>query len=50
MLDHVSIGVKDIARTKAFYDAVMKPLGYKCLSASDGSLSSTLGDVSPLSK
>ena len=38
MLDHVSIGVKDIARTKKFYDAVMKPLGYSCLSASEGSL------------
>jgi catechol 2,3-dioxygenase-like lactoylglutathione lyase family enzyme len=38
MLDHVSIGVKDIARTKKFYDSVMKPLGYKCLSASEGSL------------
>ena len=38
MLDHVSIGVRDIARTKKFYDAVMKPLGYTCLSASEGSL------------
>ena len=38
MLDHVSIGVKDIARTRKFYDAVMKPLGYTCLSASEGSL------------
>ncbi|MBX3500473.1 MAG: VOC family protein [Alphaproteobacteria bacterium] len=38
MLDHVSIGVKDIARTKRFYDSVMKPLGYKCLSAGEGSL------------
>ncbi|MGE0424022.1 MAG: VOC family protein [Reyranellaceae bacterium] len=38
MLDHVSIGVKDIARTRKFYDAVMKPLGYKCLSAGEGSL------------
>ncbi|MBM3622656.1 MAG: VOC family protein [Alphaproteobacteria bacterium] len=38
MLDHVSIGVKDIARTKKFYDSVMKPLGYKCLSAGEGSL------------
>jgi catechol 2,3-dioxygenase-like lactoylglutathione lyase family enzyme len=38
MLDHVSIGVKDIARTKKFYDAVMKPLGYTCLSTGEGSL------------
>ena len=38
MLDHVSIGVKDITRTKKFYDAVMKPLGYSCLSAGENSL------------
>lgn len=38
MIDHLSIGVKDIARTKAFYDAALKPLGYTCLSKSDGSL------------
>ena len=38
MLNHVSIGVRDIARTKKFYDAVMKPLGYKCLSEGEGSL------------
>lgn len=38
MLNHVSIGVRNIARTKSFYDAVLKPLGYTCLSASEGSL------------
>ena len=27
MIDHVSIGVRDIARTKRFYDAALKPLG-----------------------
>lgn len=32
MLDHVSIGVRDIARSKRFYDAVLKPLGGNCLS------------------
>jgi catechol 2,3-dioxygenase-like lactoylglutathione lyase family enzyme len=31
MLDHVSIGVRDLARTKRFYDAALAPLGYKCL-------------------
>ena len=30
MIDHVSIGVRDIARTKRFYDAALKPLGYRC--------------------
>ena len=32
MIDHVSIGVRDVARTKRFYDAALKPLGYTCLS------------------
>ena len=38
MLDHVSIGVRDIAKTKQFYDAAMKPLGYACLSEGAESL------------
>lgn len=36
MLDHVSIGVRDFARARAFYDAVMAPLGGSALSAGDG--------------
>ena len=31
MLSHVSIGVKDLGRSRRFYDAAFKPLGYKCL-------------------
>jgi catechol 2,3-dioxygenase-like lactoylglutathione lyase family enzyme len=38
MIDHVSIGVRDIAATKRFYDAALQPLGYKCLSEGDTSL------------
>lgn len=38
MINHVSIGVRDIARTKRFYDAALKPLGYGRLSDGDGSL------------
>ena len=38
MLDHVSIGVRDAAVSKPFYDAALKPLGYSCLSQSPGSL------------
>jgi catechol 2,3-dioxygenase-like lactoylglutathione lyase family enzyme len=38
MIDHISIGVRDIARTKRFYDAALKPLGYTCLSEGQGSL------------
>src|SRR5215472_10668454 len=32
MFDHVSIGVRDLARAKRFYDAGLRPLGYVCLS------------------
>jgi catechol 2,3-dioxygenase-like lactoylglutathione lyase family enzyme len=38
VIDHISIGVRDIARSKRFYDAALKPLGYMCLSAGQGSL------------
>ncbi len=38
MINHVSIGVRDIPRTKRFYDAALKPLGYRALSASETSL------------
>lgn len=38
MIDHVSIGVSDIARARKFYDAAMQPLGYKRTSADDASL------------
>jgi catechol 2,3-dioxygenase-like lactoylglutathione lyase family enzyme len=31
MLAHFSIGVRDIDQAKRFYDAVLEPLGYKCL-------------------
>lgn len=31
MLSHVSIGVKDLNRSRRFYDAVLGPLGFKCL-------------------
>ncbi len=38
MIDHVSIGVRDVARAKNFYDAALKPLGYSRLSTGDTSL------------
>ena len=31
MFDHVSIGVRDLARSKRFYDAALRPLGCVCL-------------------
>jgi catechol 2,3-dioxygenase-like lactoylglutathione lyase family enzyme len=33
MLTHVSIGVKDIARSKRFYDEALRPPGYRCVRA-----------------
>ena len=38
MFDHVSIGVADIARSKKFYDATLKPLGFSLLSDGESSL------------
>ena len=31
MLAHISIGVKDVEKSKRFYDAAMAPLGYRCV-------------------
>lgn len=45
MIDHVSIGVRDVAAAKRFYDAALKPLGYACLSDSPGSLGYGAGSV-----
>jgi catechol 2,3-dioxygenase-like lactoylglutathione lyase family enzyme len=38
MIDHVSLGVTDLERSKAFYDAVLKPLGVTRLFNYDGGL------------
>ncbi|HEV7135156.1 MAG TPA: VOC family protein [Steroidobacteraceae bacterium] len=38
MIDHISIGVRNVAASRRFYDAALKPLGYQCLSDSPGSL------------
>jgi catechol 2,3-dioxygenase-like lactoylglutathione lyase family enzyme len=29
MIDHLSLAVSDLARSRAFYDAVLAPLGYR---------------------
>ena len=42
MLNHVSIGVGDIARARRFYDAALQPLGYRCLN--EGATSLGYGD------
>jgi catechol 2,3-dioxygenase-like lactoylglutathione lyase family enzyme len=33
MFAHISIGVRDVDRSRAFYDAVLAPLGYRCVRA-----------------
>lgn len=38
MFDHISIGVRNAASSKRFYDAVLSPLGHSCLSEAPGSL------------
>ena len=38
MIAHVSVGARDIARARSFCDAALKPLGYTCLSADEGSV------------
>jgi catechol 2,3-dioxygenase-like lactoylglutathione lyase family enzyme len=38
MINHVSIGVRDIAKARKFYDATLRSLGYTCLSAGETSL------------
>lgn len=31
VIAHISIGVKDVERSKRFYDAALQPLGYRCV-------------------
>jgi catechol 2,3-dioxygenase-like lactoylglutathione lyase family enzyme len=38
MIAHLSIGARDVPRSRRFYDAALRPLGYTCLSAGDTSL------------
>jgi catechol 2,3-dioxygenase-like lactoylglutathione lyase family enzyme len=38
MFDHVSIGVSDVGRSRKFYNAALKPLGFTCLSDGETSL------------
>lgn len=45
MFDHLSIGVRDVARAGRFYDAALAPLGFSRLSDSPGSLGYGAGRV-----
>jgi catechol 2,3-dioxygenase-like lactoylglutathione lyase family enzyme len=44
MIDHVSLGVTDIARSKAFYDAALKPLGMTRIYDYEGGLGYGAGE------
>ena len=35
IVDHLSVGVPDIAVARKFYDPVMEAVGAKCLAATD---------------
>ncbi len=37
MINHISIGSADLAKSRKFYDATLKPLGYSCLTKDDTS-------------
>jgi catechol 2,3-dioxygenase-like lactoylglutathione lyase family enzyme len=39
MIDHLSLGVSELSRTRRFYDAVLGALGYRRFSGDDSSLS-----------
>jgi catechol 2,3-dioxygenase-like lactoylglutathione lyase family enzyme len=45
MFDHISIGVRNIGKSKVFYDAALAPLGYRCLSEGGDSLGYGKGAV-----
>ena len=45
MIDHLSVGVRDIAKAGRFYDAALSALGYKRLSEGTGYLG--YGDQGP---
>ena len=36
-IDHLALGVSDLAASRAFYEAALAPLGYELLHASDSS-------------
>lgn len=38
MFDHISFGVRDLARSRRFYEAALAPLGFSALSVGDDSL------------
>lgn len=45
MFDHISIGVRELARSRRFYDAALGALGLSCLSNDESSLGYGKGAV-----
>lgn len=45
MIHHVSVGSSDLARSRAFYQAVIPLLGYRLISEDEQSLNYGAGDV-----
>jgi catechol 2,3-dioxygenase-like lactoylglutathione lyase family enzyme len=45
MFDHLSVGVRDLAAARAFYDAFLEPLGSSLSQASEGELAYGPGGV-----
>ncbi len=48
MIDHLSLGVRDLAKSRAFYDAVLAPLGYRRLYDLDDASGYGRSDPHPL--
>jgi catechol 2,3-dioxygenase-like lactoylglutathione lyase family enzyme len=38
MIDHIGVSVRDLARSRAFYDAALAPLGYAVLAEFPGAI------------
>ena len=47
MLHYITLGTNDLARSKLFYDAALKPLGYICHAADDEEIGYGPKDISP---
>lgn len=47
MIDHLSLGVRDLSAAKAFYDAFLEPLGHQAASNSEAELSYGPGGAQP---
>ena len=48
MIDHISVGVRDLARSRSFYDAVLPTLGYRRVYEVEGGFGYGPNDDTPL--